>query len=48
MGLDTIAVDIARGGAGVDVPGWLGWDSRMGMDADVERGGAGVTINRWI
>ena len=43
MGLDTIAVDVARGGAGVDGPGWLGGDSRMGLDVDVARGGAGVT-----
>ena len=45
MGLDTIAVDIARGGAGVDGPGWLGWDSRIGLDTiavAVARGGAGM------
>ena len=43
MELDTIAVDVARGGAGVDGPGWLGGDSRMRLDVDVARGGAGVT-----
>ena len=45
MGLDTIAVDVARGGAGMDGPGWLGRDSRMGLDTiavDVARGEAGV------
>ena len=51
MGLDTIAVDIARGWAGVDGPGWLGGDSRMGLDTiavDVARGGAGVDGPGWL
>ena len=43
MGLDTIVVDVTRGGAGVDGLGWLGGDSRMGLDVDVARGWAGVT-----
>ena len=47
MGLDTIAVDVASGGAGVDGPNWLDGDSRMGLDTiavDVARGGAGVEV----
>ena len=38
-------------GAGVDGPGWLDRDSRMGLDTiavDVARGGAGVDGPGWL